>query len=269
MADNFAFVVDPSEMTRLGFLPRWGILRDRSGQREVYFPDRLEDVLKYVEGLPIVPARDDHYSVVLPYAEEMQIISDILDNAPEALPTTRQVDDTPEVMAPTEGCEDDFEVHEDLFNFPSGFSRIFDVGTAGLNVTPGDEGLDIEISDVLGNALGWTAGDRIALAIDGSGRRIAIAKAPDGSILVSESGHLESSTTLPFPSWLLSLKRGESVSPRFERHARAIVVDLHSFRPAARDRSAARGRSRAAMRREGVGAFLLFAALALYLATQL
>lgn len=223
IGSGFAFIIDPSEMMRLGFLPIWGVLRERSDGREIAYFESSQEVVRFVGDLPLLPSRDGRRGPLLSFGEEMLVISEILDIAPrpQVVPETSE---TP-ASASSQEMLDDVE-----FWLPSGFSRIRNVARDGITLIPQPDGFDVEIDQVVANAIGWRPGDTIAFGLDSSGSRLAIMRVLEGSVLtLSESGNLETFSTVPFPSWVAGNMTKDVVSPPFEIHDEALVMQVSAL----------------------------------------
>jgi hypothetical protein len=251
----FAYVIDPIEMGRLECLEMWGVLRERSGVREVSHFDRSEDMLAFVDGLAVIPSRDGERTALLPFGEEMLIISEIVDLAPRAVEIDAQEDDA--VASVERHLNPDRDI-DAIFAMPPVFSRVRDVSRDGVTLIPGEDGYDIEIDDATVRAIGWQVGDRVAFGLDGGATRLAISRVMEGTVLEKAAdGGLETVTTVPFPSWILSNQNPEPVSPPIELHSEAIVMQVAALNTPSIEKPKTRGKAVRIM--DGVLLFIAFA----------
>jgi len=223
-SDDFAYVINPVEMAHLGYPPVWGALRERSGVREVAFFKNSTDKNDFVRHLHVAHSTAGEPTVLLSFGEEMTMISDILDHVPvwEERP--------PEVVTVTSSEDHVDNPGIDISEMPLPFSWIVDVTRTGVTVIPDGDSFDVVFDPLIVAHLGWKPGDHVGCGLDGTGTRIAIARVPEGALLSkSDDGGLETTTGIPFPSWIRSSCASTPFLPMIELHDRAIVFQVSAF----------------------------------------
>lgn len=151
------------------------IVKDAVAETHVVWPSEAE---RLVGTLPRVPSVAGRPSALLDFEEEMEVLQTI----EEAIRA--------ETIRLTYGA-------------PPSFMEAGSVLTAGLSLMFQEVGVDVRISPLLAGRLRWKEGDQIRFATSVDGSIGAIYCEESGTALIpseTESGHLEVSSYLAFPS---------------------------------------------------------------------
>jgi hypothetical protein len=153
------------------------VVRDAVSETHIIWPSEVDRLAK---GLPRVPSKSGYPVALLDFDEEMEVLAAIEEAVrAEAVRLT--------------------------FGAPPSFMEAGSILTAGLSMMFQDVGVDVRISPLLAQKIRWKEGDQIRLSTTVDGRIGCIFCEESGTSLIpseAESGHLEVSSYLPYPSFL-------------------------------------------------------------------
>jgi len=209
---EFALVLDPATFLGMGGTETWGVCRVMEDGADTGFFEDRNDALDFVAGLPVVPRLPGVRTVSVPYDLEVEVISLLVDAAASLRGVPAEV--------PPAGLE--------------GFRPVVPASFGGFVVLTGDHGLEFSFGAALARGLGWAAGSRIALQIDGHGKRLALVPSEQGVTLVrSAEGPLETEHALPYPLEMIGTVPGKRLLPPYEVHGDGIVFRTPETAPEA------------------------------------
>lgn len=202
---EFALVLGPEELSNIRGTCRWAVCRVRDDGAETGFFEDRASALAFAAPLPVVPSAPGHPSVTVPYEQEVEIVSMLLD----ALPVV-PIDQ--EGVGPS--------------HMPEGFTEVAPASFGGLSVVTGDHGLEFALDEGVVKALGWE-GRRIGLGMNATGTRLALCASASGPRLVqTPEGPFEAEHAVPYPLELVGTPRGIRLEPPYEMRPDGIVLEV-------------------------------------------